>query len=227
MKRSVLLLFFLAPLKGVSAVSLLPFTENFDSGTSSWLNGSNQALGYASTGGVGDSGYVFTNGTIDTGGLGSIVFRGSNSAGASGGAFVGNWLTAGVTSFRTYVWHNAPVSLNFYIRFDKGFGSAADSNNLLVSPNTWTLLDIPIVDSVGTSGQVFQSYEAAGPSGFATIFGDIKNIQIALGSVQDAVTNGQSYTVGLDGVSIVPEPATGVLLVLAGMVLSGLRRFQD
>lgn len=165
---------------------------------------------------------MISTGTIDTSGLGAIVFRGNNAAGASGGAFVGNWLTSGVTNFQTYVWHNAPVSLNFYVRFDKGFGYAADSNNLLVSPNTWTLLDIPITDSLGTSGQAFQSYEAAGPTGFATIFSDIKNVQIALGSAQDASTNGQTYTVGLDGVSIVPEPDTSWLFGL-GILLAFVR----
>jgi hypothetical protein len=175
---------------------------------------------------VGGSGAIFGSGTIDTSGFGPIVFRGNNTAGASGGAFVGNWLTAGVTEFQAYVWHDAPVALNFYARFDKGAGSAASSSNFLVSPTTWTLLNIPIFDSLGTSGQIFQSYGAAGPGGFSSIFSDIKNIQIALGAAQDASTHGQTYTVGLDSVSIVPEPGTGSLGLLGLIVLGAYRRMR-
>jgi len=206
------------------AVSVLPFTEGFEVNTSNWLSGISQAPNWSATGGAGGSGAIFTSGTIDTSGFGPIIFRGNNVATASGGAFVGNWIAAGVAEFRAYVWHDAPVALNFYARFDKGAGSAASSNNFLVSPTTWTLLNIPISDSLGNSGQIFQSYGAAGPSGFNSIFSDIKNIQIALGAAQDASTHGQMYTVGLDSVSIVPEPSTVWLLGLGLLCLVARRQ---
>lgn len=204
------------------AVSVLPFTENFEVSSSSWLNGNSQVPVFSAGGGVGGSGAIFTSGTIDPSGFGPIVFRGNSTNAASGGAFVGNWLTAGITEFSAYVWHDAPVALNFYARFDKGFGSAASSNNFLVDPSTWTQINIPIFDSLGTSGQIFQSYGAAGAGGFSTIFSDIKNIQIALGAAQDPSTQGQIYNVGLDGVSIVPEPSTVWLLVF-GLILGSAR----
>jgi hypothetical protein len=207
-------LVYLGCLGAVHAVSVLPFTENFEVSSSSWLNGSSQVPVYSAGDGVGGGGSIFTSGTIDTSGFGPIIFRGNNAAGASAGAFVGNWIATGVTEFRAYVWHDAPVALNFYARFDKGAGSAASSNPVLVAPTTWTLLNIPIVNSLGTSGQIFQSYGAAGPGGFNSIFSDIKNIQIALGAVQDPSTHGQMYTVGLDSVSILPEPSTAWLLAL-------------
>ena len=208
------------------AVSVLPFTENFEVSSSSWLNGSSQVPVYSAGGGLGGTGSIFTSGTIDTSGFGPIIFRGNNAAGASGGAFVGNWIVAGVTEFRAYVWHGGPVALNFYARFDKGAGSAASSNNFLVAPSTWTEINIPILDSLGTTGQIFQSYGAAGPGGFNSIFSDIKNIQIALGAAQDASTHGQTYTVGLDSVSIVPEPGTGMLLILGLGLVASSRRFS-
>lgn len=198
--------------QAVWAVSLLPFAENFDSSASNWLNGASQAANFSGTGGADGGGYVFTSGTIDLSGFGPIVFRGNSIAGASGGALVGNWLAAGVTEFQAHVWHDAPVALNFYARFDKGSGSAASSNNFLVAPLTWTPFQVSIVDSLGTSGQVFQSYGAAGAGGFSVIFSDIKNVQIALGAAQDPSTAGQTYTVGLDRVTLVPEPATGTLV---------------
>ena len=219
-------LVYLGCLGAVHAVSLLPFTENFEVSSSSWLNSSSQAPVYSAGGGVGGSGSIFTSGTIDTSGFGPIIFRGNSAAGASGGAFVGNWLSAGVSEFSAYVWHNGPVALNFYARFDKGAGSAASSNNFLVAPSTWTEINIPILDSLGTTGQIFQSYGAAGPGGFNSIFSDIKNIQIALGAAQDASTHGQTYTVGLDSVSIVPEPGTGMLLILGLGLVASSRRFS-
>jgi hypothetical protein len=209
---------------GRAVSSLLPFTERFDLGSSNWLNGSSAVPNYSSTGGVANTGYVFTSATIDTSGFGPIVFRGNNANSASGGAFVGNWLAAGVNQFSAYVWHNAPVDLNFYVRFDKGAGSAASSNMITVAANTWTLLNIPIVDSLGLSGQVFQSYGAVGSGGFNTIFSDIKNVQIALAATQDARTSGQTYTVGLDSASVIPEPSVGVMTVVGLFGLGLLRR---
>ena len=208
------------------AVTVLPFTEGFDSGASNWLNGGFQTPNYASSGGLFNSGYISTSATIDTTGFGPIVFRGNNSTSASDKAFVGDWLLAGVSEFSAYVWHNAPVALNFYARFDKGAGSAASSNNFLVAPSIWTQINIPILDSLGTTGQIFQSYGAAGAGGFNTIFSDIKNVQIALGAAQDASTHGQTYTVGLDSVSIVPEPGTGMLLMLGLGLVASFRRFS-
>ena len=209
---------------GRAAVSL-PFTEMFDSGDSNWLNGAGGSPGYALNGGFAGSGYIFTSAKIDTSGFGPIIFRGNNSTSASDKAFVGDWLSAGVSEFSAYVWHDAPVALNFYARFDRGQGNAASSNNHLVAPSTWTLLKIPIVNSLGTTGQVFQSYGMAGP-GFSTIFNSINNVQIALGASQDPSTHGQTYTVGLDGVSIVPEPGTRILVEIAAIAIALGRRHR-
>ena len=210
---------------GRAAVSL-PFTEGFDSGDSNWLNGAGGSPGYALNGGFAGSGYIFTSAKIDTSGFGPIIFRGNNSTSASDKAFVGDWLSAGVSEFSAYVWHDAPVALNFYARFDRGQGNAASSNNHLVAPSTWTLLKIPIVNSLGTTGQVFQSYGAAGASGFSTIFNSINNVQIALGASQDSSTHGQTYTVRLDGVSIVPEPGTRILVEIAAIAIALGRRHR-
>jgi len=209
---------------GGAVSSLLPFSEGFDVGSSNWLSGSSAVPNYSSTGGVGNTGYIFTSATIDTSGFGPIVFRGNNANSASGGAFVGNWLAAGVNQFSAYVRHNAPVDLNFYVRFDKGAGNAASSNMIQVAANIWTLLSMPIVDSLGLSGQVFQSYGAVGSGGFNTIFSDIKNVQIALAATQDGSTSGQTYTIGLDSASVIPEPSVGAMTVVGLLGLGLLRR---
>lgn len=203
-----------------AALAPLPFTEEFATNASGWVFGTSNAPTWFATGGVLGGSYISATATIDTNGFGPIVFRGNNANDASGDAFVGDWLAGGVTLFTAYVRHNAPTNLNFYIRLDRGAGNAASSNPLEVAPNTWSQLVIPITNSLGTNG-VFQSYGAAGTN-FNAIFTNIQNVQVALSSVQDPVTVGQTYTIDLDQPAIVPEPSTWALLACAAAALAGV-----
>lgn len=208
-----------------SALAPLPFTEEFATNASGWVYGISNAPTWFSTGGVTGGSYISGTATIDTNGFGPIVFRANNANDASGDAFVGNWLAGGVTLFTAYVRHNAPTNLFFYVRLDRGAGNAASSNPLEVAPNTWSQLVIPITNSLGTNGQVFQSYGAAGTN-FNAIFTNIQNVQVALSSGQDPITIGQTYTIDLDQPAVVPEPSTWALLVCAAAAFarSRLRR---
>jgi hypothetical protein len=201
---------------------VVPFTEDFTSGASNWLNGSSAAPTWSATGGVSDGGYISAPGAISGTGFGTIVFRGNAAADASGDAFVGNWLTGGVTTFSAYVKHDALVPLNFYARLDAGSGRAGSSVDFSVPVGSWFQLNVPIVDAPTS----FQSY---GAGTFSTVFSSILNVQIALSTIQDPSTAGQTYNVSLDQVATVPEPASGALLGL-GMFAAGLvflrRRFS-
>ena len=190
---------------------LVPFTEDFTAGASNWLNGSSTAPTWSATGGVSDGGYISAPGAISAGGFGTIVFRGNAAADASSDAFVGNWISGGVSTFSAYVSHDAPVALNFYARLDAGSGRAASSIDFSVSPGAWFQLNLPITESS------FQSYGAAGtgPAAFNSVFGSILNVQIALSSTQDPSTAGNTYNVSLDKVSTVPEPGISSLFALA------------
>lgn len=194
------------------AVSVLPFTESFEANASGWVYGTSTAPIWSATGGVGSSAYISAPATVSGSGFGAIVFRGNDVSNASGDAFVGSWLTAGVTTFSTYVRHNADVALNFYVRFDAGAGRAASSVNFLVNPNSWNFLQLPIANEPTS----FQSYGAAGlgQAAFDNIFGGIQNVQIALSL--DTVNAGKVVTVDLDSVSIVPEPSVVSLMLVAG-----------
>ena len=197
---------------------IVPFTEDFSSGASNWLNGSSAAPTWSATGGVDGGGHISAPGAISAGGFGTIVFRGNASADASGDAFVGDWIGGGVIAFSAYVSHDAPVALNFYARLDAGAGRAGSSIDFSVAPGAWFQLNVPIVNS-STS---FQSY---GAGTFATVFNGIQNVQIALSSTQDPSTAGQTYNVSLDRVATVPEPKTISMLALAALSLGFLRRF--
>ena len=197
---------------------IVPFTEDFSSGASNWLNGASAAPTWSATGGVDGGGHISAPGAISAGGFGTIVFRGNASADASGDAFVGDWVGGGVSAFSAYVSHDAPVALNFYARLDAGAGRAGSSIDFSVAPGAWFQLNVPIVNS-STS---FQSY---GAGTFATVFNGIQNVQIALSSTQDPSTAGQTYNVSLDRVATVPEPKTISMLALATLSLGFLRRF--
>ena len=217
--------FFLVPL-AIAAITIVPaqalivpFTEDFTTGASNWLNGSSAAPAWSATGGVDGGGYISAPGAITAGGFGTIVFRGNASADASGDAFVGDWISGGVSTFSAYLYHDAPVALNFYARLDAGAGRAASSVDFSVAPGAWFQLEIPIVNS-STS---FQSY---GAGTFATVFNGIQNVQIVLSATQDPSTAGQTYNVSLDRVAIVPEPGT-LGLVATGLAAIGLLRCRS
>lgn len=188
---------------------MVPFTEDFTAGASNWLDGSSAAPTWSGTGGVEGGGYISAPGLISGTGFGSIVFRGNAAADASGDAFVGNWLGGGVTTFSVYVKHDALVPLNFYARLDAGSGRAGSSVDFSVPVGSWFQLNVPIVDAPTS----FQSY---GAGTFSTVFSSILNVQIALSTIQDPSTAGQTYNVSLDQVATVPEPST------IGLVVSGL-----
>lgn len=195
-----------------SSAVVVPFTEDFTTNASGWVANTTNILTWMPTDGVTNGSYISTTTTVDTNGFGTIIFRGNNTNDASGDAFVGNWLAGGVTLFTAYVRHDAPVALNFYVRLDAGSGRAASSSPISIEPNEWVLISLPIIDSLGTNG-VWQSYGAA--TNFAQIFTNIQNVQVALDAGQPPAAAGNTYTVGLDQVSVVPEPQTVALLGLA------------
>ena len=208
-RRSFAALFALLASVFPASALIVPFTEDFTSGASNWLNGASAAPTWSAAGGVDGGGYISAPGAITAGGFGTIVFRGNGSADASGDAFVGDWISGGVSTFTAYVSHDAPVALNFYARLDAGSGRAGSSVDFSVAPGAWFQLEVPIVNSPTS----FQSY---GAGTFATVFNGIQNVQIALSATQDPSTAGQTYNVSLDRVATVPEPGT------LGLVASGL-----
>lgn len=211
----VILLAFMASIAPAQAL-IVPFTEDFTSSAANWLNGSSAAPTWSATGGVDGGGYISAPGAISAGGFGTIVFRGNGAADASGDAFVGDWITGGVTTFTAYVSHDAPVALNFYARLDAGSGRAGSSVDFSVPVGAWFQLNIPIVNSPTS----FQSY---GAGTFATVFNGIQNVQIALSTTQDPSTAGQTYNVSLDRVATVPEPGTVALLAIGALGLALFR----
>jgi hypothetical protein len=215
--RNVCLAALAAAFVQQSQALVVPFTEDFVSNNSNWLDGASASATWLSSGGVDDGGYITANITMVETGFGAISFRGNAAADASGDAFVGDWLAGGITLFTTYVRHNAPTNIDIYARLDAGSGRAGSSVNFSVAPNTWAQLSVPILDSPSS----FQSY---GAGTFNTVFNNIQNIQLVLAPNSDLA--GQIYTIDLDQVSVVPEPGTLGLAAGAGLLFLGVRALR-
>lgn len=189
----------------VSAVTL-PFTEDFSVNASGWLNATSGPLTWNATGGPDGGSYVSsTLGSLS--GNGTIQFRANDSANASGDAFVGNWITSGVSVISADVFHDAPQAITFFFRF-AGAGAMVGFAPA-VAPNTWTTISVVI--SPGT-------LTPAGGS-FATTMAAISNLQIGV-SVPVELES-VPFTYGVDEVTIVPEPATAGLLA-GGLTLMAI-----
>jgi hypothetical protein len=150
-------------------------------------------------------------------GFGAALFRGNATSDASGDAFVGNWLSAGVTLFSAFIRHNAEQPLDIFARLDAGSGRAASSVGFTVPTNQWFPISLPIVDSTTS----FQSYGQP-PTGFSIVFTNIQNVQFFASPSSPAGT----FRFDLDKVSVVPEPGTlGLLgLAVALLVYAGARQ---
>lgn len=196
---------------------VVPFTEDFSAGNASWLTGASSSAPWSATGGVDGGGHILSTATMTTTGFGAPLFRGNASSGASAGAFVGNWLSGGVSLFSAFIKHDAPVALDMFARLDAGGGAAASSVFFSVPSDQWFQMSIPIVNSPAS----FQSYGAAGPAGFSTVFGNIQNVQFFAATNSPAGT----YNFSLDKVSSVPEPGIMGMLGFGAALLAwhGLR----
>lgn len=201
----------------------VPFTETFSADPAGWVYGTSTPAIWQATGGVENGPFISGTAIPVSTGFGTIVFRGNNANDASGDAFVGNWITGGVTQFSAYVRHDAEVPVNFYFRLDRGAGAAGSSNVFSpVLPNTWTKLTLPI--EVGS----FQSFGAAGNlfpgdlnAQFNHVFSSIANVQIATSIDQQPGVIGNAFTFGLDSVAVVPEPSGAVMALAAAGCAAG------
>jgi hypothetical protein len=208
-----------------AALAPLPFTEDFATNASGWLSFSNTAPNWFTNGGVGDSGYISYSLTFTSpvsGPFGGppqqIMFRGNAGNDASGDAFVGNWLSGGVTFLSLAVRHNYTETLYFYARLDAGSGRAASSafdvSFAIPATNTWTAVTIPIVDS----NPPFVSY---GAGTFTSVFTNIQNLQFGVYVPTNTIFT--DFRMDIDGVSAVPEPSTWALLACAATALASWR----
>lgn len=200
----------------------VPYTEDFDLNNANWVsNASATFLTHSAAGGPDGGAYASAtfNFQSSTAGSSTVLKRANPTTTmgpASGGNFIGNWITSGVKEFRAQVRHNAPEPVSYFARFadTAGFPGAIAVKIAPVLPNIWTEMFF----SIHPGSPNFVSFEGFS---FADVFDNIGRVQIGI-SVPAALAGvNQVYTFDVDKVSIVntPEPSS---LVMGGLALVAL-----
>lgn len=203
----------------------VPFTETFDNGASNWLTGDFAPPTTFASGGVGDSGFIrsFTGFQFNDPESLNVIFRGNKGffpgTDASDGAFIGNWIDAGVTNLSFSVRHNIPGPVTFFARiaadtFGAAFPGAVAVAFQPVFAGQWATISIDI----DPNNPAFVTFEG---STYNAVFSNVGFIQIGVIAPDALLGNPTIWDVDLDHVSIVPAPAA--LFALAP-VLAGVRR---
>ncbi len=195
-----------------------PFTESFDADASNWVDGGFAPAVYVPSGSIDGTSHVRTSfnflnaQTDDT----INVLRGHDDFDASGDAFVGDWLSGGVTQLSIAVRHSASVPLTMFTRVatSGNFPAAANIAFVPVLPNTWTELTFDV-----TPGPWILEFPMGG---FGGVFGNVGNVQFGVSTPAALAGVDQDITFDFDNVQIVPGAGSLATVGLAG--LAGLRR---
>lgn len=210
----------------VSSAALVPFTENFTANSANWRMADQVTpMAWSPAGGPGGSSFASGNYSFanNLAGTDQSILRGHNSFGASGGAFVGNWLTDGVTGFSFWFRHDAPVPVQVFSRYAKPFSAGAVSfDPAPIQPNTWTKLTFSL--AFGSPTLVLEGFPNLAT--YNNVFSDVQDLQIGIRTPAGIAQTAPSYRFDIDQVSILPEPASAVLCGAAfvALVLGRRRR---
>jgi len=207
-----------------SAGSLVgPFTETFDSGSANWSNFNNSGpLDWFAAGGPDGSGYA--SGTYNlqnaSGFFPPVVLRGQGGNGASGGAFVGDWIASGVIGFSFDIRHDLSEALTITGRFATPMNNpgAATESSITVESNTWTTVTFDLTE--GSTDII-----SFGSGTYQSVFSNVGNIQLGFNVPQGLAGQDIEVRFDLDNAALViPTPGTAALLGLAGIGLARRRR---
>jgi hypothetical protein len=199
-----------------ASAAITDFSENFAAGAQNWRNSNGASvLAWSATGGPDDGAYVrsvFNLSSTTVGGFPPTVIRAQSSYGSSNGAYVGNWIAAGVTGVNFMFRHDLSEAISVTGRFATPVNTpgASTVSTIVVNPNTWTLISFDLREG---SPDII----SLGGGTYAQIFSNIGNMQIGF-SVPAALA-GQNVNGSFDltNFNIVPAPGALALLALGGL----------
>jgi hypothetical protein len=205
-----------------ASAGIVGFVEDFPTGDANWRGDSlASTLEWSAAGGPGDAAFVtsvFNLSGTTAGGFPATVIRAASSVGSSDNAYVGDWISAGVTGVSFRFRHDLaePVRLSLRVAPATNFpgGSAYGA---IVAANEWTQVHFDLTPSSA------QWVSFSGTS-WAAVMQSIANIQIGF-LVPEALA-GQDVVGRFDmtGFTIVPAPAAAALLAMVGAMGSRRRR---
>jgi hypothetical protein len=204
-----------------ASAAITDFSENFATGAQNWRNSNGASvLNWNASGGPDGAAYVtsiFNLSATTVGGFPPTVIRAQQSYGSSGGAYVGNWIAAGVTGVSFSFRHNLSEAITVTGRFATPINTpgASTVSSIAVAPNTWTTVSFDLRE--GSSDII-----SLGGGTYAAIFSNIGNMQF--GFTVPAALAGQNIDGSFDltNFAIVPAPGALALLAIAGW--TGLSR---
>ncbi len=222
--RSCAVLALLGVLSSNSSAAIVPFTEDFDNDAANWFDTTGMnLLDWFPAGGPDGGSYVssifnFLNSVPDDP---AVLFRGHDAFDSSGDAFVGNWITDGVSEFSFFIRHNAPLPLTAFTRFASpmNFPGAVALEFVPLLPNVWTEISI----AIDPANPQFITFEG---SDFETVFSNIGNLQLGVIVPRDLAGVDADFTFDLDKVTIIPAPAGFAVVVIGALVNRRRRRDQ-
>lgn len=197
----------------------VPFTESFSNAGANWSSGATfTALNYPIAGGPDGSAYGSQNFSFATQAAFNqpILFRGQSNFNSSNNAFVGDWIAAGVTGVSFSVRHNAPSSLDFFVRFAPAFGAGVVGLfSAPVQSGQWTTLTFAVNPS--NSSIIYEG------TTFST-FASIARTQVGILVPQALAGSQGSYAFDIDNFSVIPAPGASALLALGACATRRRRR---
>lgn len=201
-----------------------PFTETFDDSSANWVNAPGTAfLDHFENGGpmgAGD-GYAsgafnFANTTAETD---IVVHRAQDEFNASGNAFVGDYITAGINQLSFDIRHDLPTPANVFVRFASpvNFPGGIAVEFAPILSNQWTNVTIPI----DPGNPQFVSFEG---TSFAAVFSNVGHLQIGVRTPQAVAGVDSDFNFDIDNVSIIPAPGAAAAFATGALALTRRRR---
>lgn len=205
------------------ASAQLGFVEQFNADAANWRNyNGSSTLAYLATGGPDGSGFARSTYNLagtTVGGTPPTIIRAHASYPASGGAFAGNWITAGVTGVSFDIRHDLAEAVMMTGRFasSANFPGGAVFSPQMVQPNTWTTITF----NVGPGSPFIASLEG---STYGTVFSNIGNMQFGFSVPAALIGQNVDGHFDIDNVRLVPAPGALALLGLGGLATGRRRR---
>lgn len=203
--------------------SINGFVEDFNADAADWRNFNGSAvLDWVSTGGPDGSAYassLFNLSGTNPGGFPPTVIRAQANFNSSNGAYVGDWIAAGVTGVSFDIRHNLsePVTLTGRFATPANSPGASTVSQTVIAPNQWTTITFDLTEG---SPDII----SLGGGTYAGIFSNIGNMQFGFNVPASLAGQDIDARFDIDNFAIVPTPGAGFAMAFGAFGFASRRR---